>query len=592
MPSLPNRVSWWLTAASAAWAGALLALEWPGLGLLGVGMAAWFGAATWLVTRWPWLGVLLNAGAVLALGLMGLPSENAAPLGPVLIALVTVGYLLSPRVSAWAVPVLLAATAASAHWHLPSVMFGLVLLLLPWWFGVLVRGRDARRRCAAEDARRLSLVDPSVHARQTAATEREEVAAAAFAVIGDAVRQMTETAAVARESLELTAIDAIHRSGEEATQRLRALLVLLREQPPVAIAPSGARPAAPQAAPPAVAALLGAAALLAIAAVTDLFEPDRDGLWAAIAAAALSWWAGRAGTRRTSLAWLVLSATVLALTTITAPDNLPIQIAMLVLPFGAAVAWSGQHAAAAVHLVEAQLRQAQIEAAERIAVSDERLHLSRDLHDAASHAVGTMMMQANAAGVLRERDPDGARTALDAVVDIGREATVELRAISNVPTRPGAPLSTSTHPSGPDDTMDLRHEVNRLVEAARSAGSSVTTDLDLRTDADPADVRLLLRVVREGLANAVRHAAGSEVTVEARLAGNLAVVRVTNGPARPDPRHHSAVLANIGSGLGLRGLRELVDQRHGELTARETGSGFLLCATLPARHAMTPAVGS
>ncbi|HEY9494020.1 MAG TPA: histidine kinase, partial [Intrasporangium sp.] len=297
-------------------------------------------------------------------------------------------------------------------------------------------------------------------------------------------------------------------------------------------------------------------------------------------------------TRRTSLAWLVLAATILALTAMTAPDNLPIQIAMLVLPFGAAVAWSGQHAAAAVHLVEAQLRQAQIEAAERIAVSDERLHLSRDLHDAASHAVGTMMMQANAAGVLRERDPDGARTALDAVVDIGREATVELRAISNVPTRPGAPLSTSTHPSGPDDTMDLRHEVNRLVEAARSAGSSVTTDLDLRTDADPADARLLLRVVREGLANAVRHAAGSEVTVEARLAGNLAVVRVTNGPARPDPRHHSAVLANIGSGLGLRGLRELVDQRHGELTARETGSGFLLCATLPARHAMTPAVGS
>ncbi len=418
------------------------------------------------------------------------------------------------------------------------------------------------------------------------------MAAAAFAVIGDAVRRMTETAVVARESLELTAIDAIHRSGEEATQRLRALLVLLREQPPVAIAPSGARPAAPQAAPPAVAALLGAAALLAIAAATGLFEPDRDGLWVAIAAAVLSWWAGRAGTRRTSLAWLVLATTIVALITITAPDNLPIQIALLVLPFGAAVAWSGQHAAEAVHLIEAQLRQAQIEAAERIAVSDERLHLSRDLHDAASHAVGTMMMQANAAGVLRERDPDGARAALDAVVDIGREATVELRAIRDVPTRPGVPLSTSTHPSGPDDTIDLTHEVIRLVEAARSAGSRVTTDLDLRTDADPGDARLLLRVVREGLANAVRHAPGSEVTVEARLAGNLAVARVTNGPACPDRRHHSAVLANIGSGLGLRGLRELVDQRNGELTARETGSGFLLCATLPACHPMTPAVGS
>lgn len=592
MASLPNRVSWWLTAVSAGWAGALLAVEWPDPGPLSVGMAAWFGAATWLVTRWPWLGVALTAGGVLALGLMGLPAENAAPLGPVLIALVTIGCLLSPRVSVWAVPALLAATATAAHWHLPSVIFGLVLLVLPWWFGVLVRGRDARRRRAAEDARRLSLVNPSARARQTAATERVEVAAAAFTVIGDAVRQMTESAVVARESLEPTAIDAIHRSGEEATQRLRTLLVLLREEPHVADPPSDAGPATPHSAPPAVAALLGGAALLAIAAVTDLFEPDRDGLWVAIAAAALSWWAGRADTRRTSLAWLIFAATILAVIAITAPDNLPIQIAMLVLPFGAAVAWSGQHAAEAVHLLEVALRQAQIEAAERIAVSGERLHLSRDLHDAASHAVGTMMMQANAAGVLRERDPDGARAALDAVLDIGREATVELRAISNLPTRPDVPLRTPTHPSGPDDPIDLTHEVIRLVEAARRAGSRVTTDLDLRTDADPADARLLLRVVREGLANVERHAPGSEVTVEARVTGNLALARVSNGPARPDPRHHSAVMANIGSGLGLRGLRELVDQRHGELSARETGSGFLLCATLPARHAMTPAVGS
>ena len=410
MASLPNaRLVVADRRRAPVWAGALLALEWPTRGRLSVGMAAWFGAATWVVTRWPWLGVALTAGGVLALGLMGLPSENAAPLGPVLIALVTIGCLLSPRVSVWAVPALLAATATAADWHLPSVIFGLVLLVLPWWFGVLVRGRDARRRRAAEDARRLSLVDPSARARQTAATEREEVAAAAFTVIGDAVRQMTESAVVARESLEPTAIDAIHRSGEEATQRLRALLVLLREEPHVADPPSDAGPATPHSAPPAVAALLGGAALLAIAAVTDLFEPDRDGLWVAIAAAALSWWAGRADTRRTSLAWLVFAATILAADR----DHRPRQPADPDRDARAPVRRGGrlvgQHAAEAVHLLEVALRQAQIEAAERIAVSGERLHLSRDLHDAASHAVGTMMMQANAAGVLRERDPDGAQ---------------------------------------------------------------------------------------------------------------------------------------------------------------------------------------
>ena len=58
----------------------------------------------------------------------------------------------------------------------------------------------ARRRRAAEDARRLALVDPSARARHTAAAEREAVAAEAFAVIGDAVGEMTGTAAAARES--------------------------------------------------------------------------------------------------------------------------------------------------------------------------------------------------------------------------------------------------------------------------------------------------------------------------------------------------------------------------------------------------------
>ncbi|WP_167043685.1 histidine kinase [Salinibacterium sp. ZJ454] len=341
-----------------------------------------------------------------------------------------------------------------------------------------------------------------------------------------------------------------------------------------------------------VSALLGTAALIAVATVTDLVALDRDGLWLSIAAAALSWSAARAGTRRAGLAWLVFAGTILTLIAIDTPDNLPIQIAMIVLPFGAAAAWSGQHAAEIIHLGEAQLRQAQIEAAERAAVSDERLQLARDLHDAASHAVGTMMMQANAARVLRERDPDAARAALDAIIDIGREASVELRTITTPPPGSDAASLTSQPTSRLEDDIDLADGITPLIAAARRAGAQVTTVVELTADAAPEDARLLLRVIREGLANAVRHAPGSDVTVQVCVTPSRALASVTNGPARPDPRHNAAMTltTTIGSSLGLRGLRELVGERHGELSAGATGSGFVLTATFPVRRAVKPAV--
>ncbi len=651
-----------MTAASFAWVWGLLSVAWPPRYLLCVGLAAYLGAATWVTTQTPWPGLVLTAGGLAALGLLGIGTQNPAPLGPLFIVLVTVGYLVAPPWSALAVPVLILSTAGPARWDLASIIFGGLLLVLPWWFGFRVRVRDARRRAAVEDARRLAGVDAAALARQAAAAERDEVAASALGVIGHAVGRMTVHATAARESLEPAVIEAIHRTGEEATQRLRALLVLLRDEPagpagtgepetldegaldveqllpaPAPEDSGGWRQALTLGGPAALmlldvvtmpfmlaalrevddlalpapefvlfivlplmvavvirdrwpeVALLGAALVLVLGSVAGLAQVGRDGLWLIIAAVALSWAAGQAGTRRVLGAWVIFTMTLGYLVFIDTPYYLPIYLAMEALPFGAAAVWAGHHAVETASLDLVHLRQAEIAEAERHAVSRARLHLARDLHDAASHAVGTMMMQANAARVLRERDPGAARTALDAIVDIGQEAAAELQAMC---TSPAPGVATAQGPGERSDPGAITEAIAPLVTAARRTGARVSTTVDITAPMASKDVVLLLRIVREGLANAVRHAPGSQVRVQVRVDADHVLARVNNGPARPHPGQDGGVPSVMGLGLGLRGLRELLGERQGELSVAATDGGFELRASFPPHHAERPVASS
>ncbi|SFS15598.1 Signal transduction histidine kinase [Agrococcus baldri] len=625
MSTLTGRARWLLAAAAGLWAGVLAALDLDERWWLAVPIGAWFAGASLLLADRPWHGVAATIAGVLAVGWIGLPSENAAPLGAIVIALAVIGAARPRSQSIWAVPLLLTATAVAAGWSAPSIVFGAALLVLPWWFGSLVRKRDLARRAAAQHELELSLADPVSLARSAAASEHEAVSAATLAVIGRAVDAMSATAGAARAELPAASLDAIHVAGGEASQRLRSLLALLREpgaaaetarapQPPtararpwpltllastwpallmlldVALLPVlmrefGETPAVPAptwpfvllgVAPLAVAvalrrwsvlALLGASATLVATSTAGIVDVGRDGLWLAIAAAALSWAAGARAARPVVLAWLVFTGTGLTLTALQSADNLPIQITMHVLPFLAAAAWAGHHAAETTHLAAAQLRAAELDAATQRAIAHERLQLARDLHDAASHAVGTMMMQANAARVLRERDPDGARAALDAIAEVGAATMAELRALR---------CSASRAAGAPPELAD---DLRALAAAAERTGSRVRVDLYARGDVAEDDGGLIRRIVREGLANAVRHAPGSDVAVSVEITPARIGVRIRNAAPTGGPA------GATGSGLGLRGLRELVDERGGRLSAAPEGDGFLLVAAFAPRSA-------
>jgi signal transduction histidine kinase len=67
------------------------------------------------------------------------------------------------------------------------------------------------------------------------------------------------------------------------------------------------------------------------------------------------------------------------------------------------------------------------EAWARAAVAAERARIARDLHDVIAHAVSVMTVQAGAARLLLEENPQRAREPLLSVEDTGRQALAEMR---------------------------------------------------------------------------------------------------------------------------------------------------------------------
>ena len=249
------------------------------------------------------------------------------------------------------------------------------------------------------------------------------------------------------------------------------------------------------------------------------------------------------------------------------PANVPIEIAIVVLPLFAGLAWHDRDRAfhRAKHTTSELLGLR--DAALAAAVAAERLRIARELHDVSSHAVGVMVLQAGAAGAQRLTDPARARAALEAVETAAAQATAELDTLARTLTSDG-----QIEPwVGAGDGLD--GALTRLVDRMRGAGLAIELD----HGALPVDHRLagvVYRIVQEALTNAARHAPGAtvRVVVDRRVDG-VEVEVVDSGGGQP---------ALDGSGFGLEGLAERVRLLGGDFAAGpRPGGGFAVRARIP-----------
>jgi signal transduction histidine kinase len=196
-------------------------------------------------------------------------------------------------------------------------------------------------------------------------------------------------------------------------------------------------------------------------------------------------------------------------------------------------------------------RAERLERAREEAVAGERATIARELHDVIAHSVSVMTVQAGAARLLLDDDRAGAREALIAVEETGRQALAEMRRLLGILRGDEEQAGLSPQPG--------MAEIEALVQHVRTAGLPVDVVVEGNRRPLPPGIDLACyRVVQEALTNALKHAGAARAEVAIRYGRSSLELTVTNDG-------HMA--RNGHAGHGLVGMRERVALYGGEFEA-------------------------
>ena len=212
----------------------------------------------------------------------------------------------------------------------------------------------------------------------------------------------------------------------------------------------------------------------------------------------------------------------------------------------------------------------------RTEVLDERARIAREIHDVLAHSLGALSIQIQVARAVLTDQQDVER-AVDVLATAQRMASEGLletrRAVHALRT----------------DALPLADELERAAdEHARSHNAEVSVDVDGSARVLPPDATVaLLRIAREALVNAAKHATGQPVSVHLEYTGQLTRVTVSNTLAEDSPPQQPA-RRGVDGGYGLIGMRERLRLLDGTLTAGPRDGRWTVTAELPHGDA-TPA---
>lgn len=256
-----------------------------------------------------------------------------------------------------------------------------------------------------------------------------------------------------------------------------------------------------------------------------------------------------------------------------------IQVLLNALYFGGAYyfgerSWvaASQRAVLEQRTVELE-REREVTAAQAVAL--DRVRIARELHDVVAHHVSVMGVQAGAARLMIDHDPQAARATLTGVEASARDAIRELHQLLETLRTPGGdPSSLLAGTAEAASTLSL-DDLAALAAASTEAGLPA----DYAVIGEPVPVPPMIavnlyRIAQESLTNARRHAgAGATADVRLRYDDEGVELEVVNTGRR---------ISNLRPGLGQLGMRERAAASGGtlEVTPRPSG-GLRVRARVP-----------
>lgn len=187
----------------------------------------------------------------------------------------------------------------------------------------------------------------------------------------------------------------------------------------------------------------------------------------------------------------------------------------------------------------AQLREYAIQV-ETLATTQERNRVAREIHDSLGHALTVLNLHLEAALKLRQSDPTTATEFLQQAKQLGSQALQEVR------------RSVAALRIDPLQNQSLQVSLQRLIqEFQRSTGITPICELNLPNTIPHAWKIPIYRTIQEALTNICKHAAATQVKIQAYLTTTHLHLSIQDNGCGFDPNQTT-------SGFGLKGMGERI----------------------------------
>lgn len=190
----------------------------------------------------------------------------------------------------------------------------------------------------------------------------------------------------------------------------------------------------------------------------------------------------------------------------------------------------------------------------RRAIAEERLQISREVHDVISHNLSVIAVRSGVGRMLFDTRPDEARTALAEVETVSRSALSELRRLLGAVRDQGA--------TAPPPRLD---DLPALMEQVSASGADVTLERRGIPAGLPPTLELsAYRIIQEALTNVIKHAGQTHAQVIVEYSDEGLLVEVTDDGNTDGNNHENEdgtkdgllKRSTDGGGWGIVGIRE------------------------------------